>query len=75
MAKKRTTIFIDELVLQMAKDAAWEGRVSVSAFIEDAIRAKVDLAVLGFMKPKEAKKPKESSSDNGGKFFNPRPKK
>ena len=72
MAKKRTTIFIDELVLQMAKDAAWEGRVSVSAFIEDAIRTKVDLAVLGFMEAKEAKEP---SSDNGGKFFNPRPKK
>ena len=44
----------------------------MSAFIEDAIRAKVDLAVLGFMKAKEAKEP---SSDNGGKFFNPRPKK
>ena len=47
MAKVRTSICIDGDVLQMGQAAAHDDRVSFSRFIEDAIRDRVHMGVLG----------------------------
>ena len=36
------SVSVDESVLKMARDAAYEGRVSLSSWVGDAIAAKVD---------------------------------
>ena len=79
MTKKRVTIYIDGDLWESVKSEARKRSVSVgrdisaSVFIEDSIRAFLTILPTSNRVAKE--KVAEPSSDNGGKFFNPRPKK
>jgi len=42
-SKKRVTIYIDEVVWKLGKEAAWELRLSFSVWLEEAIQEKINL--------------------------------
>lgn len=45
--KKTVSVSIDEGVLKLAKEASWDGRISLSRFIEGAIRSRVEGVSVG----------------------------